>query len=128
VGAAEGRLWRAIAHLAAGRRVIVTGFSQGGILSYAMAARHPDEIIAAFPVAGACPGPLLPKNRSRAAPVVGFHGTADEIIQVKYARETVAAFQAEGASAELHEYDGVGHTVTKQMRADWWNAIHRVLV
>jgi phospholipase/carboxylesterase len=127
VGAAETRLWRAIAHLAGGRRVVVTGFSQGGILSYAMAAQHPDAVLAAFPVAGACPGPLLPKDKSRAAPVVGFHGTADDIIPVKWARETVKAFQQSGNKAELHEYDGVGHQVTREIHASWWAAVQRAL-
>ncbi|HEY8077498.1 MAG TPA: alpha/beta hydrolase, partial [Labilithrix sp.] len=64
VGAAEARLWPAVAKLAHGRRVIITGFSQGAFFAYAMAARHPDEVVASFPVSGSCPGPLLPKNKA----------------------------------------------------------------
>jgi phospholipase/carboxylesterase len=127
VGAAESRLWKAIAAMAGKRRVIVTGFSQGGILSFAIASRHPREVVHAFPVSGSCPGPLLPKNKAPAAPLLAFHGTADRVLDVKWGREAVAAFKAEGAEAELREYQGVGHTMTAQIHADLWDAITKTL-
>ena len=127
VGAAEARLWRGIARLAGTRHPIVTGFSQGGILSFAMAARHPIEVVKAFPIAGACPGPLLPQNKARAAPVIAFHGTADSVLDVKWGRETVHAFAEQGNSAELREYEGVDHMITPQMRKDVWDAISKAL-
>lgn len=126
VGDAEARLWKGVARLAAGRRPIVTGFSQGGILSFAMASRHPDEVAFAFPVGGSCPGPLLPSSE-RAAPLVAFHGTADRVLEVKWAREAVAAFRERGARAELREYPGVGHAIPPRMRADLWAEIQRAL-
>lgn len=127
VGAAEARLWRGIAKLAGTRKVIVTGFSQGGILSFAIAARHPKEVVHAFPVAGSCPGPLLPRNRARAAPVTAFHGTADGVIQLEFGREAVLAFKAEGNDAALREYEGVGHSITPRMHQELWDAIGRAL-
>lgn len=127
VGAAEARLWKGIAALAGRRRPIVTGFSQGGILSFALAARHPGEVHHAFPVAGACPGPVLPKNKGRAAPVHAFHGTADRVVEVKWGRETVRAFQEQGNDASLKEYEGVGHTMTAAMRRDLWDGIAAAL-
>lgn len=124
VGAAEEKLWRGIAKLAAGKqRLIVTGFSQGGILSFAMASRHPDVIAHAFPIAGSCPGPLLPKDKARAAPVLAFHGTEDDVLQIRWAREAVKAFTEQGNRAELREYQGIKHALPNQMRADVWNAI-----
>ena len=127
VGAAEARLWKGVAKLAGKRRLIVTGFSQGGILSFAMAARHPDEVVHAFPVAGSCPGPILPQNKAHAAPLLAFHGTADAVLDVKWGREAVNAFREQGNQAELREYEGVGHTITKQMHADLWEAIAKAL-
>ncbi len=123
VAAAEERLWRGLAKLAAGRKMIVTGFSQGGILSFAIAARHPDAVIRAFPVAGSCPGPLLPRDKARAAPILAFHGTSDKVLDVKWGREAVSAFRAQGNEAEIKEYEGVGHTITREMREDLWRAI-----
>lgn len=115
VTAAEERLWRGIEALAASRRVIVAGFSEGAILSYVMALRHPDKVVHAFPVAGACPTALLPKNRPRCAPIDAFHGTADDIIPVQLDRDTVAAFKEQGAQIELREYAGVRHSATDEM-------------
>lgn len=123
VGAAEARLWRGIAKLARARRVLVTGFSQGGILSFAMAARRASELIGAFPVAGSCPGPLLPDEGAPSAPVRAFHGTADQVLEIKWARETVRAFKARGSDAELREYEGLGHSISPELRAELWRAI-----
>jgi phospholipase/carboxylesterase len=127
VGAAEEKLWKGIAKLAGDRKPIVTGFSQGGMLSFTMAARHAGRIAAAFPVSGACPGPLLPKNRARAAPLVALHGTADEVLAFKGGKGAVEAFKEQGNEATLKAYPGVGHTITPEMRADLWAEIQRAL-
>jgi phospholipase/carboxylesterase len=127
VGAAEDRLWKGIAKLAGKRRILVTGFSQGGILSFAIASRHADRVAAAFPVSGSCPGPLLPKNHARAAPIVAFHGTVDEVLNIKWGRGAVDAFKEQGNQAVMREYPGVGHTLTAQMKADVWAEIQKAL-
>jgi phospholipase/carboxylesterase len=124
VGAAEEKLWRGVAKLASGgQKLVVTGFSQGGILSFAMASRHPGAIARAFPVAGSCPGPLLPKDKARAAPISAFHGTEDDVLAIRWAREAVHAFQEQGNEATLREYPGVRHALPDAMRADLWSAI-----
>jgi len=127
VGGAEDKLWKAIAKLAGPRRLIVTGFSQGGILSFAMAARHSDKIAHAFPVSGSCPGPLLPKDKARAAPIVAFHGTSDNVLAFKWGQAAVDAFKAQGNEASLKAYPGVGHTITPEMRADLWAELQKAL-
>ncbi len=127
VSSSEARLWKGIAKLAGKRRVIVTGFSQGGILSFAMAARHPDVVIRAFPIAGSCPGPILPQNKARAAPISAFHGTSDPILDIKWGREAVHAFKEQGNEATIKEYEGVGHTITPQIHDDVWEAIRKTL-
>jgi phospholipase/carboxylesterase len=128
VGDAEAKLWRGVTALAkAKKRILVTGFSQGGILSFAMAARHPNEVAYAFPVAGSCPGPLLPRDGARAAPLVALHGTDDRVLDVKWGRGAVNAFKEQGNDATLKEYVGVGHAITPQMRADLWAEIVRAL-
>ncbi|MDF2694485.1 MAG: Serine esterase, partial [Labilithrix sp.] len=127
VSTSEARLWKGIAKLAGKRRLIVTGFSQGGILSFAIASRHPNEVVRAFPVAGSCPGPLLPQNKARAAPLLAFHGTVDRVLDVKWGREAVNAFKEQGNEAELREYEGVGHSMTRQIHEDLWSAIVKAL-
>jgi phospholipase/carboxylesterase len=51
-------------------RPIVTGFSQGGILSWTLAVRHPDQFSAAFPMAAWIPDDLIvaPNNDLIVAP------------------------------------------------------------
>jgi phospholipase/carboxylesterase len=98
--------------------VIVTGFSQGGILSYVLAARHPREIAYAFPIGGAAPPGFLPHDRQPTAPVYALHGASDQVIGVDAARETIAAFKEQGAKAELREFPGVGHDMPAEVRED----------
>lgn len=115
ISRAEQKLWPLIVELAHGRPVIVTGFSQGGTLSYALAARHPDAIRYAFPIAGHLPAPLWPKART--APVFALHGTEDNWSKIELVRATVAAFVQTGSTAELREY-AAGHTVSRPMYAE----------
>ncbi len=127
VAAAEERLWKGIVELAGSRRVIVAGFSEGAILSYVMAVRHPDVIVRAFPVAGACPPALLPKKGARTAPITAFHGTVDDIIPIEKDRATAAAFRAEGNEVELAEYPGVRHSATDEMHAKLFADMQKAL-
>lgn len=127
VGTAEEKLWKGIAKLAGTRRLIVTGFSQGGILSFAMAARHVDKIAYAFPVSGSCPGPLLPKDKAKAAPLIAFHGTNDNVLAFKWGQGAVNAFKEQGNDATLKPYPGVGHSLSPEMRADLWAEITKAL-
>lgn len=123
VGESEAKLWAGLEAITAGRKLIVTGFSQGGMLSYTMATRHADRISHAFPISGFCPRPLLPKNHLPTAPVLALHGTADKVLPIQWDRDTVAAFKENGSRVELREYEGVGHTITPEMRRDWWSAL-----
>ena len=116
--AVEKKLWAAIIELSHGRRVIVTGFSQGGMLSYVLAARHPREIAYAFPIGGGAPAALFPHDGEPTAPVYAMHGTSDDIVDISFARSTIAAFQAQGAKAELREFPGVGHDMPTAVRED----------
>ncbi|MBX3188863.1 MAG: dienelactone hydrolase family protein [Labilithrix sp.] len=127
VSASEENLWKGIAKLAGARKVIVTGFSQGGILSFVIAARHPDKVAYAFPVSGSSPGGLLPKDKAKTAPVIAFHGTADTTLQFRWGLGSVNAFKEQGNDAQMREYRGVGHTITPEMRADLWSEIQKAL-
>jgi phospholipase/carboxylesterase len=115
VSTAEAKLWPAIAELAHGRKMLIGGFSQGAVLAYVMAVRHPDAVAYAFPIAGRMPSRLLPRGNVRTAPVYALHGTEDATIGIDASREAIAAFKAVGGIAELHEFAGTGHTITPAM-------------
>jgi predicted esterase len=118
LGQAEERLWPAIVELAHGRKVYVIGFSQGAMLAFVLAARHPDEIAYAVPISGMLPSGLWPRNHARTAPVYAVHGSADPIVPASAARATIRAFQEEGAVAQLREFPNVRHELAPEMVAD----------
>lgn len=101
-------------------RPIVTGFSQGGILSFALAAKHPEAIAAAIPIAGALPASLLP-TRSVPVPVTALHGSDDPVIRLDWAEATLTGFPG----AELRRYPGVPHRITPAMRRDLFDLLRK---
>jgi phospholipase/carboxylesterase len=124
IGAAADRVAALIDHLKATRALrgkpVVTGFSQGGMISFAVAVRHPESVGLAVPLSGALPEAALPESPvgGTKPSVRAFHGTADALVPIDFARRTVAALAAAGYDAELTEYEGVGHTVSGAMRRD----------
>jgi phospholipase/carboxylesterase len=123
LSASEQKLWPVIASLAQGRRLIVTGFSQGAMLTYLIAERHADSVALAVPISGKLPRALMPHEHRPAAPIHALHGGADPLISVELARETVTAFERDGAQATLHVFDRVPHTVTPEMQAELWSTV-----
>lgn len=117
------RLWTGIRELAGARSVLVTGFSQGGMLSYFLATRHAAEIIHAFPVAGFLPAALRPAPGAAVAPITAFHGTADEVIPFAWGRETVDALASGRSGITLRDYPRVPHAISAPERAELWSAI-----
>jgi phospholipase/carboxylesterase len=104
-------------------RPIVTGFSQGGSLSFALAVRHGKEIAASFPIAGSLPAPLFPAPGTVVAPVTAFHGEDDARMPIAHARASVDAIRRAGAAAALRTYPGTGHEVSDAMWRDLLAAI-----
>lgn len=119
---------RLIAHVRARRptrgQAVVTGFSQGGVLSFALAAAHPLEIAGVVPIAGTLPpGMPLPQPPGTPLPVRAFHGRDDARIRFADAERTVSSFRDAGYDATLAGFEGVGHGVSGEMRSQ----IHAVL-
>jgi phospholipase/carboxylesterase len=104
--------------------VVVTGFSQGGMLSFVLAARHPDLFSAVVPIAGFLPETLRVSllqtaTTAGARPkLVAYHGDADDRIPFEQGRLTVEAFTAAGFDAELRPWPNTGHTIPATMRDD----------
>ncbi len=118
---AADRLARAMVILAATHpirgRPVVTGFSQGGLLSFALAALHPELVSTALPHAGWLPPPLVPASVPAGGlpPIRSTHGRLDDRIPVEPTEASVAALRALGADVELRIFEGVGHEMTPEM-------------
>lgn len=105
---------------------IVTGFSQGGMLTFALGVHHPELFGAAYPVGGWLPPPLWPQevgDPTTYPPIVALHGDADPAVKIEPTRESVAQLQKLGLKAELHEYPGIRHAIPPSMRQE----LHQLL-
>ena len=99
-------------------RPIITGFSQGGVLSFALAAYHPQRLTAALPIAGMLRSSMPAFRKAPAGfRLIALHGRDDERIAYRAAEETVARLTKVGTRASLEGFAGVGHHVSPAMLA-----------
>jgi phospholipase/carboxylesterase len=93
-------------------RAVVMGFSQGGMLAWAIAVKHPRAFAAVFPLAGFLFPEILARVRLDAAAtptIVAFHGDADPLVPIEEDRQGVRALEKRGVHPELRVFRGVGH-------------------
>jgi phospholipase/carboxylesterase len=104
-----------------GQRVVVTGFSQGGMLSYTLAVQHPALIELALPISGMLPAPLWPEHARAdawAPRTHALHGTSDDVVRMAVDQQLVEHLKGLGYAAELVAFEGVGHVITPAMSAE----------
>ena len=96
---------------------VITGFSQGGMLSFTVAAQRPDLIQAAIPLAGFLPESLLPTEPPRVlAPIYALHGAEDARIGISLASVSVRSLLKLGYIASLEPFAEVGHSLPPVVR------------
>lgn len=106
-------------------KVFLVGFSQGAMMSYEVALRHPDAVggIAAMGgrVLSVLRAELTPDESRRALAVFIGHGTADPIIPYHDGTEANTFLKTLALEPEFHAYPGVGHSISalevKDLRA-----------
>lgn len=105
-------------------RPIVSGFSQGGMLSMGLAVLHPELIDGAFPLAGWLPRELVDEGLRRQVgreasvfpPIRVINADRDPIIPVQETLATVAYMQSRGIDARCDVFAHDEHTMTGEMR------------
>ena len=95
--------------------LVLGGFSQGAVMSYALALGRSRELrpAALMPLSGFIPsvdGLELDLTGLEGFPVAIAHGTLDEVIPVDYSRAARDALTAAGANVAYHEAR-LGHTI-----------------
>lgn len=109
-------------HFNAAKPPVVSGVSQGGDLSIALAVHHPASLSAALPIAARFPSPLWPKPAAAsphdAPPLDAFHGADDPVAPLASLARAFTALRAAGLAAQLHAYPGVTHEIAPTLRAD----------
>ncbi len=111
-------------------RPIVTGFSGGGVMSYALVARHPDLVGAAVPVSGAFAEAMWPEERPSAEPppvVRAIQPELDPQVPPKLAEGVSRYFAERGVDATLELLPGVGHGFGEDVRPRWCETLRSVL-
>jgi phospholipase/carboxylesterase len=99
---------------------IVTGFSQGGIVSYGLAFYHDDVVGTVIPIAAWLPPALEPAYRrtdNTYPPVRALHGREDGTVPIGPTRELFERLKERGFDAELVEFEGARHETTPAMNA-----------
>jgi phospholipase/carboxylesterase len=106
--------------------VTLLGFSQGTILSYAVALTYPEKVKRVVALSGYLNMDIIENINSRDISNLSFfisHGVVDQVIPVEWARKALEYLRAKGLEAEYHEYP-VGHGVAPQNFSDlvaWLN-------
>ena len=89
-----------------------------------MAAAHPQLVRGAVPIAGGLPKALLPRGVwANACAIHAFHGEADKVVPIGSARDAVKALKTGQRTVTLKTYPGVGHTISRPMRRDVFEAL-----
>lgn len=98
-------------------RPIITGFSQGGAISFALAIRHPTLVRLAIPISGALPKGLFPKQcPGNAPPIRALHGAADDMVPIRAAQMTVNHLKKIGCDVKIESFPGISHTISSTMK------------
>ncbi len=103
------------------KRLVILGFSQGGVMAYNIAMRDPARFAALVALSTWFPDGLAELTNDRAAlermPTLVQHGRADDAIEIGRARKSVERIRALDIPVVYHEYD-CGHEITVDMLED----------
>lgn len=104
--------------------VNLLGFSQGAILSYAVALSYPEKINKIVAMSGYVNLEIVAedylKNDLSQLKIFASHGTVDQVIPIDWARKTPSVLEKMGIAITYKEYP-VGHGVAPQNFYDFRN-------
>ena len=104
--------------------VTLIGFSQGTILSYAVALSHPEKVQRVVAMSGYINPEILRENYLRNPfanlKIFASHGTVDQVIPVEWGRKAKPFLDNLGIKITYKEYP-IGHGVSPQVFSDFKN-------
>jgi phospholipase/carboxylesterase len=89
-------------------KLIVLGFSQGGVMAYHLGLYQPERFAALIAMSTWLPPQILERAPNLAAqqlPIMAQHGSRDELIEVGRARQSVEALRPLQLGVTYREYD-----------------------
>ena len=103
------------------RRILLTGYSLGGIGTWHLAARHPEGFTAAIIMAGR---PLAAyQTLNWHLPLMVIHGRNDELMPLQPTKEAVIWLEEQGVDIQLRILEGVSHYETHYFEVALRNTI-----
>lgn len=106
------------------KAVSLLGFSQGAILSYAIALSHPEKINKVIALSGYINDEIFKDNYKNndlsKLSIFASHGVVDQVIPVNWARKTTPFLDALEIKSVYKEYP-IGHGISPQIFADFKN-------
>jgi len=91
-------------------RIVITGYSLGGMGTWTFVSRHPEIVSAAIPVAGR-PAPEMIANWD-GTPVLAIHSELDEVVPIGPTRDAIEALRGRQFDAELEAVPNLTHYQT----------------
>ena len=101
-------------------KLVILGFSQGGVIAYALALAEPERFAGLVALSSWLPEPvaraLPPRSRER-LPTLVHHGARDDLIDVARGRESVETLRALQVPLAYREFD-MGHEISAESLGD----------
>lgn len=100
--------------------LILLGFSQGAVMSYAAGLLDPSKVRGIVALSGYIPSRSelsINWDKLKDLPVFISHGTFDELIPIKLGEESAESLRNSGANVTFREYT-MGHQVTEEVLRD----------
>lgn len=102
------------------RKFVIMGFSQGGVMAYALALSEPQRFSGLVALSSWLPTPLAsalpPADRGQLTTLV-HHGRTDEMIPVARGQESLEQLRRLGVPASYREFD-MGHEISRDSLTD----------
>jgi len=103
------------------KKLVVLGFSQGGVMAYSLALSNPERFAALAVLSSWLPKELSPelavKEPVQSLPTLLQHGTQDQMIEVQRARDSVEQLRTLRVPLTYREYD-MGHEISGKSLTD----------
>lgn len=103
------------------KKIVVLGFSQGGVMAYGLALAEPERFAAVAVLSSWLPkelaGLFSTKETNVLPPTLVQHGSLDELIEIARARESIEILRGLNPQVTYREYD-MGHEINPQSLAE----------
>jgi phospholipase/carboxylesterase len=103
------------------KKLVVLGFSQGGVMAYGLALAEPERFAGAAVLSSWLPKELAtffsPGASKPLPPILVQHGSLDELIDIGRARDSIETLRGLGPQVTYREYD-MAHEISPKSLAD----------